>query len=448
MRLALRGFKGGGIHPRDEKRTALSPIRDAGVPPLAAIPLSMHAGKPAKALVKAGDRVKTGQLIGEADGFISANVHSSVTGTVARVDAVLDTNGRRNLAIQIKPEPEDDWAEGIDPSPGIVRDIAAGPEEIRELVRAAGIVGMGGAAFPTHVKLSVPEGKKLEHVLINGSECEPFLTADHRLMLERGDQMMIGIRIILKALSIPKARIGVEDNKPDAIAALAALAREYPEIEVCPLKTHYPQGGERQLVQALVGREMPPPPGLPIDVGCAVFNVGTAFAIYEAVQKRKPLIRRIVTVAGKGIGGGNFDVRVGTPVSALLGLCGISLEGIGKIVAGGPMMGKAIPSIEAPLAKGSSGLLLIGDGEAVRKEMRDCIRCARCVAACPLGLEPYLLMDLSQRYLWERAGEERVQNCCECSCCTYACPAKRPLLDYIKLGKQRYAMLMRAKAAK
>ena len=222
MRLALRGFKGGGIHPRDEKRTALSPIRDAGVPPLAAIPLSMHAGKPAKALVKAGDRVKTGQLIGEADGFISANVHSSVTGTVARVDAVLDTNGRRNLAIQIKPEPEDDWAEGIDPSPGIVRDIAAGPEEIRELVRAAGIVGMGGAAFPTHVKLSVPEGKKLEHVLINGSECEPFLTADHRLMLERGDQMMIGIRIILKALSIPKARIGVEDNKPDAIAALAA----------------------------------------------------------------------------------------------------------------------------------------------------------------------------------------------------------------------------------
>lgn len=266
-------------------------------------------------------------------------------------------------------------------------------------------------------------------------------------MLERGEEMMIGIRIILKALSIPKAMLGIENNKRDAIALLAELARNYPEIELCPLRTRYPQGGERQLVEALTGREIPPPPGLPIDVGCAVFNVGTAFAIYEAVQKRKPLTRRIVTVAGKGVEGGNFDVRVGTPVSALLELCGISLDGIGKIVVGGPMVGKAIPSIEAPLTKGSSGILVIGEAEAARKEMRDCIRCARCVAACPLGLEPYLLMDLSQRYLWERAGEERVQNCCECSCCTYACPANRPLLDYIKLGKQRYAMLLKAKAS-
>jgi len=448
MRLALRGFKRGGIHPHDEKRTALSPIRDAGVPPLAAIPLSMHVGKPAKSLVKAGDPVKTGQLIGEADGFISANVHSSVTGTVVRVDAVLDTNGRRNTAIQIKPEKDDDWAEGIDSSAAIIREIAAGPEEIRDLVRAAGVVGMGGAAFPTHVKLSVPEGKRVEHVLINGSECEPFLTADHRLMIERGEEMLIGVRVILKALSVPRAKIGVEDNKKDVIAALAALAKEYPEIEVCPLRTRYPQGGERQLVEALAGREMPPPPGLPIDVGCAVFNVGTAFAIYEAVQKRRPLTRRIVTVSGKSVEGGNFEVRVGTPVSALLELCGISLGGIGKIVVGGPMMGKAIPSIEAPLTKGSSGLLLIADDEAVRKEIRDCIRCGRCVTSCPLGLEPYLLMDLSQRYLWERAGAERVMSCCECSCCTYACPASRPLLDYIKLGKQRYAMLLKAKAAK
>ncbi len=448
MRLALRGFKGGGIHPKDEKRTAPSPIRDAGLPPIVAIPMSMHVGKPAKPLVKAGDRVKTGQLIGAADGFISANVHSSATGTVARVDAVLDTNGRRNLAIQIKTEDGDDWAEGIDASGAVIREISAGPEEIRERVRAAGIVGMGGAAFPTHVKLSVPEGKRVEHVLINGSECEPFLTADHRLMLERGEGMMIGIRIILKALSVPRAMIGVEDNKQDAIDALAALAREYPEIEICPLKTHYPQGGERQLVQALTGREMPPPPGLPIDAGCAVFNVGTAFAIYEAVQKGKPLTRRVVTVAGKGVEGGNFDVRVGTPVSALLELCGISLDGIGKVVAGGPMMGKAVPTIEAPVIKGSSGVLLIGDDEAARKEMRDCIRCGKCVTSCPLGLEPYLLMDLSKRFLWERAGEERVQNCCECSCCTYACPANRPLLDYIKLGKQRYAMLQKAKAAK
>jgi Na+-translocating ferredoxin:NAD+ oxidoreductase subunit C len=447
MRLPLRGFRGGGVHPRDEKVTALSPIRDAGVPPIVAIPLSMHVGKPAKPLVKAGDPVKTGQLIGAADGFISANVHSSVTGTVAKVEEILDVNGRRNLAVQIKAQPEDDWAEGVDASDAISREIAAGPDEIRERVRACGVVGMGGATFPTHVKLSVPEGKKVERVLINGSECEPFLTADHRLMLERGEELMIGIRIILRALSVPRAELGIEDNKEDAIEALSALAERYPEIAIRPLKTHYPQGGERQLVQALTGREIPPPPGLPIDVGCAVFNVATAFAIYEAVQKGRPLTRRIVTLTGKGFrGGGNLDARVGTPISALLELCGAGLDGIGKVVVGGPMMGKAIPSIEAPVTKGTSGVLLIGEADSARKATRDCIRCGRCVSACPLGLEPYLLMDISQRYLWERAGEERVMNCCECSCCTFACPANRPLLDYIKLGKQRYAALARAKA--
>jgi Na+-translocating ferredoxin:NAD+ oxidoreductase subunit C len=443
----LRGFRGGGVHPHDEKLTAASPVRDAGVPPIVAIPLAMHVGKPAKPLVKAGDPVKTGQLIGAADGFISANVHSSVTGTVAKVEEILDVNGRRNLAVQIKALAEDEWAEGIDPSPEIRREIVAGPDEIRERVRACGVVGMGGATFPTHVKLSVPEGKKVERVLINGSECEPFLTADHRLMLERGEELMIGIRLILKALSVARAELGIEDNKKDAIEALSALAERYPEIEVRPLRTRYPQGGERQLVQALTGREIPPPPGLPIDVGCAVFNVATAFAIYEAVQKGRPLTRRIVTVTGRGLGGGaNLDARVGTPISALLELCGAGIDGIGKVVVGGPMMGKAIPSIEAPVTKGSSGVLLIGEAEAARKEIRDCIRCGRCVGACPLGLEPYLLMALSQRYLWERAGEERVMNCCECSCCTFACPANRPLLDYIKLGKQRSAALARAKA--
>jgi Na+-translocating ferredoxin:NAD+ oxidoreductase subunit C len=449
MRLPLRGFRGGGVHPRDEKLTALLPIRDAGIPPIVAIPLSMHVGKPAKPLVKAGDPVKTGQLIGAADGFISANVHSSVTGTVAKVEEILDVNGRRNLAVQIKAQPEDDWAEGIDASSEIRREIAAGPDEIRERVRACGVVGMGGATFPTHVKLSVPEGKRVERVLINGAECEPFLTADHRLMLERGEELMVGIRLILRALSVPRAELGIEDNKADAIEALSALAERYPDIVIRPLKTHYPQGGERQLVQALTGREIPPPPGLPIDVGCAVFNVSTAYAIYEAVQKGRPLTRRIVTVTGKVFGGGgNLDARVGTPISALLELCGAGLDGIGKVVVGGPMMGKAIPSIEAPVTKGSSGVLLIGEADSARKETRDCIRCGRCVSACPLGLEPYLLMDISQRYLWDRAAEERVMNCCECSCCTFACPANRPLLDYIKLGKQRCAALAKAKAGK
>jgi electron transport complex protein RnfC len=294
----------------------------------------------------------------------------------------------------------------------------------------------------------VPDGKKAEYLLINGVECEPYLTADHRLMLEKGEEMLIGISILKKALGVSKAFIGIESNKPDAIEHLKRLCANHQGIDVIPLKVKYPQGGEKQLIKAVVNREVPSGK-LPIEVGCVVNNVGTALAVYEAIQKNKPLIERIVTVTGKSVTKpSNFMVRIGTPVSTLIEAAGGLPENTGKVISGGPMMGKALTSLEAPVVKGTSGILIMPAEESKRTQVLNCIRCGRCITACPMGLEPVLLAQLSENLLFERAEAERIMDCIECGSCHYTCPAGRPLLDYLRLGKNKTGLLIRNRVKK
>jgi electron transport complex protein RnfC len=335
--------------------------------------------------------------------------------------------------------------ETIDQSADLVKEINAEPESIISKIREAGIVGLGGATFPSHVKLSIPRGKKAEYLIVNGVECEPFLTADHALMLEKGEEIMVGTQILKKALKVKKALIGIENNKPDAIEHLANLAANYEGIEIYALKVKYPQGGEKQLIKALLDREVPSG-GLPVDVGAVAFNVGTAFATYEAVQKNKPLFERVVTVTGKSVKNpSNFRARIGTPISALIEAAGGMPEDTGKILLGGPMMGKAVGDITIPVIKGSSGILLMPDNESKRGKILPCIRCAKCISVCPMGLEPYLLMPLSQKGISDRLEENKVLDCIECGSCSYICPANRPLLDYIRLGKANVSKIIRTR---
>ncbi|MFA5087524.1 MAG: electron transport complex subunit RsxC [Candidatus Omnitrophota bacterium] len=432
----IKTFPQGGVHPHDNKLSAGSPIARLSLPKTVFIPVAQHIGSPAVAVVKAGDKVKTGQVIAQGAGFVSANIHASVSGTVQKIDEVMDSTGYKRPTIIIQVE-GDDWIEGIDLNSEIRREIKLNPEEIIKRVQDAGIVGLGGATFPAQVKLSIPKGKTAEYLLVNGAECEPYLTSDHRLMLERGEEILIGVQILMRALKVTQARVGIENNKPDAIQVLTGLAAKYNGIEIFPLKMLYPQGGERQLVKALVNREVPPAPaGLPIDVGCVVFNVGTVFAVYEAVQKNKPLIERVVSLTGPAVKKpSNFLVRIGTPILEMIQAAGGLPEDTGKVISGGPMMGRALNSLDIPVTKGMSGIVLLPRGESQRKEVLNCIRCAKCVSACPLGLEPYLLMTLAEKKFWDRAENEKILSCCECGCCSYICPANRPLLDYLRLGK-------------
>lgn len=406
------------------------------------VPLSQHLGIPAVAIVKRGDLVKTGQLIAEHKGFVSGNIHSPVTGKVVKLDKSLDSSGYKRNAITIEAE-ADIWMDGINTDSNLVKDFTYSGKEIIKKTLEGGIVGMGGATFPTHVKMSVPRGKKAEVVILNGVECEPYLTSDHRLMLEKGEEILVGLRLIMKALNVSKGMIGIENNKTDAIDKLTQIASQYPEISVVPLKVKYPQGGEKQLIKALTGREVPSG-GLPLDVGTVVQNVGTAFAVYEAVQKNKPLIERVVTVTGKNVKQPhNFLVRVGTPVNQLIEAAGGIPENTGKIINGGPMMGKALNSVDVPVIKGTSGILLIPEEESHREAVDPCIRCAKCISVCPMGLEPYLLMTLTEKAIFDRAENERTMDCIECGSCSYVCPANRPLLDYIRLGKFRVGQIIR-----
>ncbi|MBF0384563.1 MAG: electron transport complex subunit RsxC [Candidatus Omnitrophica bacterium] len=429
-------FPKGGVHPKEFKFSAKNSIESIPLPKNVFVPLTQHLGARAKPVVNPGDKVKVGQLIAEADGFVSANIHSPVSGTVKNIDEVIDQTGYKQRAVIIETE-GDEWLADIELSKNIKRDCNLSTQEISDKIFKAGIVGLGGATFPTHVKLKIPPGKKLEHLIINGVECEPFLTSDHRLMLEKGEEIIIGIKILMKVLNTDKAIIGIEVNKPDAINNLSDIASKYPGIEIHPLKVHYPQGGERQLVRAITGKEVPPPPsGLPIDVGCIIINVGTAFAVYEAVQKNKPLVERVVTVTGKSLKKpSNFLVRLGTTISHIISVCGGLPSDTGKIISGGPMMGKALASLDIPVTKGTSGIVIIPENEAKREEVSNCIRCGRCVEYCPLGLEPYLYMTLVERNMIDKAEEVKIHYCCECGCCSYTCPANRPLTDYIRLGK-------------
>ena len=446
----MKTFRIGGVHPAENKLTADKPIRDAMLPKQAVFSMFQHIGAPAKPVVKKGDKVKVGTLLAEAGGFVSAPVHSSVSGTVSKVDSVLDASGTRRAAIYVDVE-GDEWEESVDRSGQLVR-LSDRPEldskTIIEKIKNAGIVGMGGATFPCHVKLSPPPGCKAECVIINAVECEPYLTADHRLMLERADEILVGVSLIMKAVGVSRGYIGIENNKPDAIKLMTEKSQAYPEIEVVPLQVKYPQGGEKQLIDAVIGRQVPAPPAIPINVGAVVQNVGTAFAIYEAVMHNKPLIDRIITVTGKSVSNpGNLRARLGTPMQQLMDECGGLPADTGKIIGGGPMMGKALLSLDVPMTKGSSGLLIMNSKEARRSAPQPCIRCAKCVSACPMGLEPYLLATLSTHAEWERAEANDVVSCIECGSCQFTCPSCRPLLDNIRVGKQTVMGIIRSRAA-
>ncbi len=440
----FKTFKIGGVHPEANKLSAANAIVGAQLPKTAIIPLAQHIGAPANAVVQKGDKVKVGQLIGEANGFVSANIHSSVSGTVSKVDLAVDVAGFKKPAVFIDVE-GDEWLETIDRTDTLVEEIKDDAKTIIGKIKDAGIVGMGGATFPAHVKLAIPEGKKADFLIINGVECEPYLTADHRLMLEKSRELIVGVKILMKAIGVEKAYIGIEANKPDAISKLTDLCAKEQGIEVVPLKLKYPQGGEKQLINAVSGREVPSGK-LPIDAGAVVQNVGTAFAVYEAVQKNKPLIERIVTVTGDTVATpSNFRARIGTPVAELIAAAGGDVEKSGKIISGGPMMGKAMANLESTVTKGTSGILMLSEEKAVRPEAGPCIRCAKCVDACPMGLEPYLLMQYSQRQMWAEDEANHIMDCIECGCCIFSCPAKRPILDYVRLGKNTVGKIIRSR---
>ena len=339
--------------------------------------------------------------------------------------------------------------EDIDRTPELKRECTLTSEEIIAKVRNAGVVGLGGAQFPTHVKLSVPAGQKAEVLIINGVECEPYLTSDYRNMLERAEMLLTGVEILMRAVNVERAVIGVENNKPDAIAHLRdIIARDnYAGIEVMPLKLRYPQGGEKQLIAAVTGRQVAPPPALPISVGAVVCNVSTAIAVYEAVQKNKPLIERVVTITGKALGSThNFLARMGTCAGDIINLAGGLPDGDVKLLNGGPMMGRSVVDITAPLIKGCSGITVLSGAEAARGKEMACIKCGKCVAVCPMGLEPYLLSKLAKLQKWDMAEEHNTIDCIECGCCSYTCPSYVPLLDYIRIGKQTVMTNIRARA--
>jgi electron transport complex protein RnfC len=440
----LRTFRIGGIHPPESKLSAGKKINLPDIPEQVIIPLSQHIGAPAQAVVKKGDTVKAGTLIGKVGGFVSANIHSSVSGKVTKIDSAPDASGYKRPAVFIDVE-GDEWEESIDRSGRLIKECPLSPKEITDKITEAGIVGMGGATFPTQVKLMPPPGNKAELLIINAAECEPYLTSDHALMMEKGEEIIVGVSILMKAIQATKAVIGIEINKPDAIAYFNDLVKGYTGIEVAPLKSRYPQGGEKQLIDAIIRRQVKSG-ALPISVGAVVQNVGTAFAVYEAVQKNKPLIERVVTVTGKNLPNpSNLLVRMGTPIHHLISAAGGLPEHTGKIIGGGPMMGKALISTDVPVGKGSSGILILSQEEAIRKPMYDCIRCAKCVNVCPMGLNPTLLMDATDFQDWELAEKNYIVDCIECGSCSYTCPANRVLLDYIRLGKGKVMGIIRAR---
>jgi electron transport complex protein RnfC len=441
-KMKIKTFPKGGFHPDDNKLSAGIPIRAAHLPAEVFIPLAQHLGVSAKPVVKAGDKVKTGQLIGEADGFVSANIHSSVSGTVAGITEVMDSMGYRKPCVHIKVE-GDEWVEDIDRTPDLKKEIDLSPAEIIGRIKDKGLVGMGGATFPSHVKLTIKEGLKADYLIINGVECEPFLTCDHRIMLEKSEAVLVGVRILQKALQSPNVIIAIERNKPDAIEIFENLTEGMSGYSVVPLEMKYPQGAEKQLIEAVTGRQVPSD-GLPINCGCVVHNVATAFAVYEAVQKNKPLFERVLTISGPFVNQpANLLVRIGTQMKELFDEIGGIPEDTAKFISGGPMMGRAISSAEVPVTKGSSGILLFPAKDASRGKVSNCIRCGKCLSVCPLGLECNLLMTLVDKYMFDTAEQKSIMNCCECGSCQYTCPANRPLLDYIRLGKLKVGKMIR-----
>ncbi|NRD21888.1 electron transport complex subunit RsxC [Winogradskyella litoriviva] len=440
----LKTFPKGGIHPEENKITSSKAIKKMPIPKVVYVPIAQHIGIPSEIIVDKKDKVEIGQVIAKSGGFVSSNIHSPIAGTVTKLDMIVDTSGYKKQCIVIRTDQknETNFEEPVFP---LKKEITMDQKDILQHITNSGIVGLGGATFPSHVKLDLKNDNKVDCLIINGVECEPYLTADHRLMLEKADEIIVGIQILMHALHINEAVIGIENNKKDAIKVLKQAAQSDKRIKVAALQVKYPQGSEKQLIKAILKREVPKG-GLPMDVGVIVHNVGTIFAIYQAVQYNRPLIERVVTVTGKNIeNASNFWVKIGTPIKDLVEEVGGMPEGTRKIVNGGPMMGKAIKNTDVPVTKGTSGILLISENEASRQEAKNCIRCGQCVFVCPMGLEPHLLMNLSEKGLYERLASEDAMTCIECGSCSYVCPSHRPLLDYIRFGKSIIKKLNTAK---
>lgn len=428
--MALARTFRGGVHPPESKElTQHLPLKPAPAPELVYILLQQHIGAPCEALVKKGDRVFWGQKVGDTDAFVSAPVHSSVSGTVKGIETVVNPQGQRASAVVIENDGEDEPHPDLSPAGADLESMT--PEDIKGIVREAGIVGMGGAAFPTHVKMSPPEGKVLDMVILNGCECEPYLTCDHRLMLEFAEEIVFGLKAVMKGCGVAKGLVGIEDNKPDAAEAMREAADGDPSIEVHLVHTKYPQGAEKQLIQALTGREVPSG-GLPLDIGIVVQNVATARAVARAIRHGHPLVDRPLSVTGGGVKNPvNLFARVGTPLEFLIEQAGGPTEELRRIVLGGPMMGTSVFTTEIPVAKGTSGILLLGSEETSLWPEKPCIRCGQCVSACPVGLMPLYLGDFPD----ESALQYRPLDCIECGCCTYVCPSRRMLMHSIRLAK-------------
>jgi electron transport complex protein RnfC len=431
--MKIYSFRKGGVHPEPEKGlTAHLPIQKAPLPRRVILPLLMHTGAPGEPLIKAGEMVKTGQKIAEAQSTFSAPIHASITGRVAAIEKYPHPLGNEIPAVILEGSGDEEWDHEITPHPDW--EILSG-QTLRNLIREAGVVGLGGAAFPTHIKLTPPSGKRAEILLINGVECEPYLTSDHRLMVERPQKVLDGIRIFQKILGFRKTFLAIEDNKPDAIRRMKEITDPIPDIDLAVVATRYPQGSEKQLIEAITKREVPIG-GLPIDVGVVVQNVATAAATAEAVIGGIPLISRIVTVTGRNINHpGNFEVRIGTPFSDLITLAGGYRGRVRKIIMGGPMMGVAVYTDRVPVIKGTSGILVPHDKEIRYYQPQPCIRCGKCLQACPMRLSPGRFIDFTEDQEFDKALEKNILNCMECGACTYICPARRPMVQWIKLAK-------------
>ena len=448
--MAKTTFRIGGVHPDDAKLSRDCRIEVLPLPQTVYISMAQHLGAPAKPVVAVGDSVKAGQLIAEAGGFISANVHSSVSGKVKSIAPRKDIAGNNVMHIEITVE-GDEWAEGIDLSDTLVTNIPEDRAAILDRIKACGVVGLGGATFPTHVKLNPAPGSVAECLILNGAECEPYLTSDFRIMLERPKEIVIGAAIMQKVLGGCRCVIGIEENKPEAIESMSKAVAElgYPGIEVLSLKKKYPQGGEKQLIDAVMRRQVKSG-GLPISVGAVVQNVATSLAVYEAVQKNKPLVTNVMTITGDCLPvekQHNYLFRIGMPLSYIAEYAGGVPEGAGKIISGGPMMGRAVANLDASTVKGSSSLLYLSESSTKRNAPANCIRCGRCADACPMGLEPFFLFKLAKAGDMEQLEANAVQDCISCGCCQYSCPAYLPLLDRINIAKGQVLGIIKARAA-
>lgn len=433
-----RTFAGGVYPPEEKSHTEKKPIEEMPPPTTVVIPLQQHIGAPSEPIVKQGDQVRIGDRLSEPQGFVSVPVHASVSGTVQKIAPLPHPLGDQMLAIVIENDGQDTVTDAIKPDENY---LALTPDEMRQKIKEAGIAGMGGATFPTHVKLSPPESKPIDILILNGAECEPYLTADHRLMLEYSQDIFNGLKIFQKILNVKKTYIAIEKNKPDAIRKMEEIAQGDKEVEVIGLKVKYPQGAEKQLIKAITGREVPTG-GLPMDVGCLVQNVGTAKAVFDALRWGKPLYQRVITVSGPGIQKPkNLLVRIGTPFKDVIAFCGGYTETANKLVMGGPMMGLSQYTDEVPVIKGTSGIVVLDGKTSPTVEPSPCIGCGRCILTCPMGLVPTTIAQYVEAKNYEMAKKWNALDCIECGACTFVCPAKRPLLQSIRLGKYKIQTL-------